>query len=207
MDEEEINYWLQEEEFISNVLADINDIPFYVIGKKHHINNLADLFFSTRPSIYLSYPITAIQKENPELIKVIENEYLPKLEEKFIVFNPLVIKDLEKTKNIKKIEEISGEDFYVLGVRTVVRDYRFVEQSDFLVVIYNTEKLSTGVIAEIIYASTHNTPVYMVYPYHVSPFLDEYATIIFPSFEKLLAYISNEEFIKKFPSRKCIIDC
>lgn len=194
---EETNYWIQEEELVSETLANIFGIPFYVIGRQSDIKNIADFFTSNKPRVYLSFPITAIQKENPQLLDQIQNQHLKELTNHFIVFNPMVIKDLEKKG---EIEELTNEAAFGFSVRTVTRDYRFIDQSDFLVVIYLTEKASPGVLSEIIYASTHGKPVYMVYPFRKSPFLEEYTTKVFPDFPHMIKFLSSPEF-KKINSR------
>jgi hypothetical protein len=152
---------------------------------------LADLILVDKPKIYLSYPITAIKEQHPHLLDDIKSIYLPQLEDRFIVFNPLVIQDLEKVGTMK---DLSADLLASLMARTVVRDYRFIDQSDFMVVVYLTDKISPGVLSEVIYAGTHSKPVYMVYPDRVSPFLSEYTTVIFKTFTEMLEYLDSSDF-------------
>ena len=72
----------------------------------------------------------------------------------------------------------------MIDSRTVTRDYRFITQSDAVVVLYPTDKLSSGVAAEMSFAYNHQIPVYMYYKEAISPFLEEKA-IIYKSPEEL----------------------
>ena len=190
-DATEMNNWLMEEEFVSFLLSEILGIPVFLVGRNHTVNNLADLILVDKPKIYLSYPVTAIKEQHPHFLDDIKSQYLPQLEDRFIVFNPLVIQDLEKVGTMK---DLSADLLASLNARTVVRDYRFIDQSDFIVVVYMTDKISPGVLSEVIYAGTHSKPVYMVYPDRVSPFLSEYTTVIFKTFAEMLEYLDSPDF-------------
>ena len=173
---EETNNWIMEEEFITQVISEIYNVPYLLIGRNHRITNLSNLFLTSMKKIYLSYPITHIEKENPKLLNHVRESVLPKLEEKFIVFDPLVIKNMKlaSTRQIDlpdSVEKISDKVVAQISARTIERDYKFIDQSDFVVVIYLTEKVSPGVLSEIIYAHKHNKPVYMVFSSSHSPFL------------------------------------
>jgi len=195
----ETNDWIIEEQFLTDIIANFLDVPCYVIGRRHNIENLTDLILSDKPKIYLSYPITAIKDDSPELLDKIQNDYLKELEKRFIVHNPLVIEDL---KNAGKISDLSSAALKGMKTRTIDRDYHFIDQSDFVVVIYLTEKVSSGVLSEIIYASTHGKNVYLLYPFKRSPFIEEYATIIFNEFNDLLEYFNSEEFNNRLTKSK-----
>lgn len=58
----ETQEWMMEEEFVTEVLADVSRKPIYLIPRKHAIDNLSDLFFSEKKKVYLSYPITAVRE-------------------------------------------------------------------------------------------------------------------------------------------------
>ena len=189
------NSWIMEEEFVSKILSQIMNVPFYVVGRNHNINNLVNLLSTQKRKIYLSYPITKIEEEDPGLLKEIQDKFLPKLEEEFIVFNPLVIKDIEYANS--KGSELSLEAKELIRGRTIARDYQFIDQSDFVVVVYLTEKASPGVSSEIEYAGRHSKEVYMVHPYSKSPFLTENVTKFFDNIDSLIEYLSSEEFRKK----------
>ena len=186
--------WMIEEEFITQVIADFFERPMFIIARSHKINNFYDFFFENKKNIYLSYPITAIKNDEPELLAKIQSEYLEKLENYFVVFNPLSIKDMSLTYGNGKLElpnliaDITDEAKNLIKSRTVERDYHFIDQSDATAVIYPTNKLSPGVLAEIIYSHKNQKPVFVYFREKASPFLEQYAT-----------YISNdfEDFLKK----------
>ena len=176
---ESLQRWMMEEELLSDVFASIKGVPMFVLAKKQPIENLYSFFFEARKKrIYLSFPITAI-RDNPELLDRIQKVYKPKLEKAFFVFNPLDIMD--KTHVAQKLNDVprflEKENIKLIDSRTVDRDYRFIAQSDAVVVIYPTDKLSSGVFAEMIYAHSHMIPVFMLFTGKVSPFLNEFADV------------------------------
>jgi len=170
--------WMMEEELLSDVFASIKGVQMYVLSKSQKVDNLYRFFFEKKKRVYLSYPITAI-REDPETLKTIQTVYKSKLEDLFYVFNPLDIMD--KTHVSKKVNEVEGflekECVSLIDARTIERDYRFISQSDAVVVVYPTNKLSPGVSAEMNYAYAHQIPVFMFFPGDVSPFLSEIARI------------------------------
>lgn len=184
--------WMIEEEFITQVIADFFDKPMFIIAKNHGINNIYDFFFSSKKKIYLSYPITAIKDKNPEILEKIQNEILKKLENLFVVFNPLAIKDMSLTygDNLIKlpnlIEEITEEAKKLIKSRTIERDYHFIDQSDATVVIYPTDKLSPGVLSEIFYSHKNQKPVFIYFEGNRSPFIEKYATYMTDNFDDLI---------------------
>lgn len=187
----ETQRWMQEEELLSKTIADIKKCPFYIISRNHDTRNLIDFFKGEKKAIYLSYPITAIREENPKELDAFQNETLPKLQEKFVVFNPLAINDLgdkaifDKDDEYEKISEL-------ISVRTVQRDFRFINQSSAVIVYYNTEKNSPGVFAEIYYAFRTGKPVFAFFPHKVSPFLQDAVSSIDDNLDVFLARL--EEF-------------
>ena len=190
--------WMMEEELLSDVFASIQGAEMFVLAKNQKIENLYKFFFEDVKRIYLSYPITAI-REDEAILDTIQNEYKPKLEELFYVFNPLDI--LDKTHVSRGDNEVSGflecECVSLIDARTIERDYRFISQSDAVVVIYPTNKLSPGVSAEMNYAHTHQIPVFMYFPGAVSPFLSEIANV-YPdehSFFEVLEKFSKQQDI------------
>ena len=132
----------------------------------------------------MSYPITAIKESDPELLKRIQGEILSELEESFVVFNPLSIKDMSLTYDANSttlsgsIAEISDTAKKIIKSRTVERDYRFIDQSDATVVIYPTDKLSPGVLSEINYSFNNQKPVFIYFDGPRSPFIEANATYL-----------------------------
>jgi len=184
--------WMQEEEFITELLADVLDKPMFLVARQHNPSNLADLFFTKKKKVYLSYPITAVRDENPELLKRIQGSILKELEKKFVVFNPLAIKDMLLTykKAEQELPELTSqltlEAQDIIKARTVERDYQFIDQADAIVVFYLTEKLSPGVLSEIFYAHRNQKPVFMAYSGTRSPFIEEATTCIENDIEPLM---------------------
>jgi nucleoside 2-deoxyribosyltransferase/adenylate kinase len=189
-----LNVWLDEEEFLTRQLAQLIEKPYYAVAKQHDLENFSELLFSSKkPIFYLSYPITLL-KDTPEEIEKIR-EMGEKLSRSFIVFDPLSIKDMalvtdggeavDSAQSVATVGEMDKDVIEQIKTRTISRDYQFVHQSDFVVVIYPTDKLSPGVLSEMNYASRHNKPVYAVYSETRSIFFENLCEQIFDTFEEL----------------------
>jgi len=193
---EEAQNWMIEEEFVTQVIADFFNKPVYIIARNHNIHNLFDFFYTNKKKIYLSYPITAIKDSNPELLTQIQTEFLEKLEKLFVVFNPLAIKDMSLTYGNKielpnTIADVTDTAKKIIKARTIERDFRFIDQSDATVVIYPTDKLSPGVLAEIIYSHNNQKPVFVYFSGSKSPFLENYASYMTSDFNDLLTKLDD----------------
>jgi len=175
--------WMMEEELVTETLGDVLGKPVFLVSRRHRIPNLLDLFFTPKKRIYLSYPITAIRKDNPKLLNEIQGPILKKLEELFVVFDPLAIKDMAL---VSRAESLTRDARQMVKARTIDRDFQFIEQADGIVVFYMTDKLSPGVIAEIQYAHRHQKPVFVAIPGDRSPFLEDVATRIAPTLDALM---------------------
>lgn len=175
----ETQEWMMEEELVTEVLADVVAKPMYLVARNHNIHNLVDIFFSKKKKVYLSFPITAVQKDKPELMERIQGPILKELEELFIVFNPLAIKDMSLTYPPELLDalpdviaNLTPKAKQIVKSRTVERDFQFIDQSDAVVVFYLTDKVSPGVLAEIFYAHRNTKPVYAAFSSKASPFLE-----------------------------------
>ena len=168
-----LNVWLDEEEFLTRQLAHLTEKPYYTVARQHELANFYELLFSDKPKFYLSYPITLLT-DTPEEIKRIRE-----LGAKLMLNVPATMSELDDDV----IEQIK--------TWTISRDYQFVHQSDFVVVLYPTDKLSPGVLSEMNYASRHNKPVYAVYSETRSIFFENLCDKIFDTFEEL------EDFLKE----------
>jgi len=194
---QETQYWMMEEEFVTEVIGEVINSQMYLVARRHNIQNLSDLFFSAKKKIYLSYPITAIREEHPELLEQIQNKMLKDLEELFVVFDPLTIKDIgDMDRQFNGALPVSLKEFdskakEIIKARTIERDFQFIDQSDAVVVLYITEKLSPGVIAEIAYAHRTAKPVFMVFPFKLSPFIEDMTTSIYKTFEELIERLKS----------------
>jgi adenylate kinase len=192
----EILVWRDEEVLITQILAQNFRKPHYVIARQEPPEILFDLMFRPeRKKAYLSYPITAIEKDQPEqLDKVMD--FLAELRKYLTVFNPLAMSELERTRKLRgKEETITSEIVSILDDQTVARDYQFIDQSDMVIVYYPVKEPSPGVLSELIHGFSHDKEVYMVFPYEISPFLQYYCTEIFKTGEELIDYLKTSGII------------
>ena len=203
----EINVWLDEEEFLTKQLASFKGKPHYTVSRQHNLQNFYDLLFSSKQKFYLSYPITLIRESVDQIEKI--RSFGEKMNKDFIVFDPLSIKDMElvhqeelspaggqdgtggtEITTISRLDESSSEQ---IKTRTISRDYQFIRQSDFVVVIYPTDKLSPGVLSEMNFASRYNKPVYAVHSHARSLFFENLCEQIFDTVEELEDFLTNRQ--------------
>lgn len=210
MRREEINVWLDEEEFLTKQMATLNSNPHYTVARRHNLKNFYDLLFSEKQKFYLSYPITLLRDNTEHLNKI--QAFGSKMSQDFIVFDPLDIKDMElihdaETDMSEKLDAESSDGITTISsldagfseqvkTRTISRDFQFIHQSDFVVVLYPTDKLSPGVLSEMNYASRYNKPVYAVYSHARSPFFENLCERIFDSVEQLDSFLTSRRHNK-----------
>jgi adenylate kinase/nucleoside 2-deoxyribosyltransferase len=210
MRREEINVWLDEEEFLTKQMATLNSKPHYTVARRHDLENFYDLLFSDKQKFYLSYPITLLRSNVDHLNKI--QAFGLRMRKNFIVFDPLDIKDMElihgaevelsekqeptSADGITTISNIDGSFSEQIKARTISRDFQFIHQSDFVVVLYPTDKLSPGVLSEMNYASRYNKPVYAVYSHARSPFFENLCEQIFDTVEELDSFLTNRRHNK-----------
>ncbi len=194
---ETVNTWIDEEEFTTKLLADLHKKPFYLVPKNMDLNQILELINTNKKKAYLSYPITLLEKTQPEKIEKIR-KFGNQLKKELIIFDPLYISDLLDIENLKKkkgtlpIETVTEEAEKMTKERVVARDFQFIDQSDYVIVYYPTKLLSAGVMSEIVHAYAHNKEVYAIYPFEVSPFLEYYCTKIFKSIEEFSDFLKKE---------------
>lgn len=197
-----LNVWLDEEELLTRQLANFAKKQHYTTVRQQEPDDFYELLFSPKPKFYLSYPIMMLE-ETPEEIQKIR-ELGEKLQHSFIVFDPLSIQDMELIASAENRGEgkpsmpttIGEMDEYIdvveqIKTRTISRDYQFIHQSDFMVVIYPTDKLSPGVLSEMNYAAHHNKPVYALYTGARSIFFEKLCDRIFDTFEELVDFLNT----------------
>jgi len=186
---EEIITWQDEEQFITKMLAQYQKKPFYIISYNDTPKTLYDLISNTNmKKLYLSFPITHIKEKMPEKLKEVE-QFRERLRENFIVFDPLTITDLLDTS------EWSNDILEMLKGQTVGRDYRFIDQSDFIVVYYPVIERSAGVFAEMKYALQTGKPIY-AYIVEESPFIREFCTYPCSSLKELKDKLSDRYSVR-----------
>jgi adenylate kinase/nucleoside 2-deoxyribosyltransferase len=196
LNEYDTQNWMMIEEYVSKLLAEFFKQPFFVIARRHKTDNILQLFLDRKKKrIYLSYPITAMKQSDPDFLVKLENEVLPRLYKMFVVFNPLDIKDLANLSYEDEANPLNVDANLLKKERTVERDYDFIDQSDAIVVFYNSDRHSPGVSAEIEYAHRNSKDVFMFYPHRSSPFLDRAVDEI---------YDSQESFWEKLEEYSCV---
>lgn len=193
----EILIWRDEEALITKILAQNFRKPHYIIARQEPPEILFDLMFEpARKKAYLSYPITAIEKEQPEQLEKAQ-QFLIELRKYLTVFNPLAMTELERARRLREQEddEITPSIMRILEDQTVARDYQFIDQSDMVIVYYPVKEPSPGVLSELIHGFSHDKEVYMIFPYEISPFLQFYCTEIFRTGEELIDYLQESGII------------
>jgi len=193
----EILVWRDEESFITKTLAQYFRKPYYLIAREEPADILFNLMFKPAPKkAYLSFPITAIEKEQPEKLEEVQ-QFLAELRKYLTVFDPLAMSELERARRLyeQQDEEITAEIMNMLDDQTVARDYQFIDQSDMVIVYYPVKEPSPGVLSELIHGFSHDKEVYMVFPYEISPFLQFYCTEIFPTGEELIDHLQKSGII------------
>ncbi len=193
----EVLVWRDEESFITKILAQQYRKPHYVIARQEPPETLISLMF--RPECkkaYLSFPVTAIEKEQPEKLEEAQS-FLGELRKYLVVFNPLAMTELERARKLSEAQDeaVSPEIMRMLADQTVARDYQLIDQSDIVIVYYPVKEPSPGVLSELIYGFTHDKEVYMVFPYEISPFLQFYCTRIFNTGEELIEGLQQSGII------------
>jgi len=186
----EINVWLDEEEFLTRQLALFLKRPYYVVARDHDLQNFHDLIFSPKQKFYLSFPITLLEPAQIEEIRRLGESFRAE----FIVFDPLYVKDVQASAGEASgtVAQLDDRTVEAIKTRTITRDYQFIRQSDFVVVLYLTDKLSPGVLAEMNFASRYNKPVYAVYQHRASPFFENMCSRIFRTVEELRDFLWAE---------------
>lgn len=201
---QELLTWRDEETFVTEMMASFQRKPHALVARDQPPETLYRLIFSPEtPKVYRSYPISHIL-DQPDLMAQAD-DLGRRLEEHFIVFDPMAIKDLQAMdrglhdggsdglaalSSAAASPELRGipqeqarqlftpEEIAHLDDQTVWRDYELIAQSDMVVVYYPTTVLSAGVISEMIYATTNGKRVYAVWlpDAEPSPFFSYYCS-------------------------------
>jgi adenylate kinase len=174
----EIAIWRDFETSLTQMLAEYEGKPFYLLAREEPAEALYRLCMQPRAkTVYLSYPITAILKENAELIKSALAVGDQLRDAGFVVFNPLAVEDIGEALGNYDIDVPLPEDQFeaarpYIESQIIGRDFQLIDQSDLVAVYYPTEKLSPGVLSEMMHARDRRIPVYMCgFPGAISPFL------------------------------------
>ncbi|RLE74375.1 MAG: hypothetical protein DRJ44_07545 [Thermoprotei archaeon] len=213
--------WRDEETFITQMLAQYQRKPFYIISRNEPPSLLLKIIRDVeKPKLagqppkalraYLSYPITHVIG-NPEFFEEKERVKQALRQHGLVIYDPITI---EEADVIMLAEEAKSQGKQTITVEAdggqveinveevleaaddiydqiVARDYMLIDQSDMIIVYYPTTVVSPGVLNEINYGFTHNKDVYAIFPHRVSPFLKYYTTCIFKNVEELIEYLKE----------------
>jgi len=218
----DILIWRDEEIFVTEMLAQYQNKPYYIIARDEGPELLYNLIYrvekrkmrNEKPAlkVYLSYPITHVQEE---FLKE-KDEIKQRLKKAgIIVFDPISIKEVELL-GFAEEAKMEGKETIIVTVddfefeisvkeleearedivnQVVARDYKLIEQSDAIVVYYPVTTLSPGVLSEINYGFTHNKDVYTIFPHEsISPFFQYYTTDIFKDVDQLIEYLVAQDY-------------
>lgn len=148
---ESVTRWRELESYVSEMLAQINNKEYYLIARAQSADTLFRLIFDNRLKIYFSFPITFAKDK----IKKKVEGFVKELDKLAIVFDPFKVEKFDCfPPEIKKL----GADVIVK------RDYRLINQSDFVVAYFPKVVHSAGIITEINYANSNGKIVYLVWP-------------------------------------------
>lgn len=157
---------------------------------------------------YLSYPMTHV-KNVPDFVER-KDEFVEKLEKNnIIVFDPMMVEDYALIDAAREagdrervwvdafnveipVSEIMDAEEYIRD-STIARDYRFIDQSDMVIIFYPTSQLSPGVLSEMIYGFTHMKRVYTYFTEKdISPFLRNHSNYISDDPDSLISRIRED---------------
>ena len=193
----QVAVWRDFEIALTKMLAEYEDRRFYLLARKDPAMGLAKLAMEPpTPSLYLSYPMTAITKTDPKLLKKASALADQLRSEGFVVFNPMSIGDVPVTRAATGTQEdditkeMEDEAAPYLNSQTVVRDLQLIDQADFVVVYYPTDKVSPGVYTEMSHARDRRRPLYLIgfpgAPESVSPFLGLFYTKTYKTIDEAI---------------------
>jgi len=197
----EVAIWRDFETFLTKMLAEYEGKPFYLLARRDPATALTLLASpQPSPSIYLSYPITAIQATHPELLEEAGSLAETLREAGFVVFNPLSIKDVPGTRAAAGVaaqvpQEMEDTAKLYLDSQTISRDLQLIDQATMVVVYYPTDKVSPGVFTEMSHARDRRKPLFLCRfpgaPASVSPFLGLFYTEAFESTEGMVTELKD----------------
>lgn len=213
----EILIWRAEETLLTELMASYQEKKFYVIPQSLPVDAfLKVIYHNETPKIYLSYPMSHFVKNTEEWLRE-KDKKRERLRKKFVVFDPSDVND-PTLLGVARHAEAKGQKKFSIRLlkdeasfttkevfqakndiqfQTVSLDYKFIDQSDIVVVLYPEAVPSHGVLSEVKYASA-NKDVYIVTTLEEDPFTEYEITGRFRSIDDLLAALEQEH------SAKCI---
>lgn len=166
----EILIWSELEIYTTEILAQLQNKPYYLLHFNHPVENLYRLIFEPKlKKVYISHPITFLSRRN--LAEVAR--FIKELNRYAIVFKPFEI-----AKEISRLKKPELQEIFTL--QAVRRDYRLIDQSDRIVIYLPKIVSSSGVENERTYAHNANKEVWIIYPEkRKSPFTSYYTDRFF----------------------------
>ena len=164
----ELLIWKDEEFFLSEIFANICDVPVYQLSVKEPFELLWNIIMKPEmKKAYLSFPITKIRKDK-ELLQEIDT-FRDEVREFLVAFNPFSSKEYDETYKNKAMKLLK----IPIGEATKRRDFRLIDQSDGIIVYYPKKVYSKGVDAEMAYAHSTRKPIFLYCPEEIDtgPFL------------------------------------
>jgi len=153
----ELLIWRDEERLLTDVYAGIcGRVRSFAVAAAEPPKTIEQLIWHPNVKrVYLSFPMTAI-KNDEEANKEIRT-FLDKLREFVVVFDPASCNDYDKTYRRPDMEIIKKE----VGQATIERDFRYIDQTDAVVVYYPKKVDSKGADAEMRHAFEFGKPIYL----------------------------------------------
>ncbi len=156
----ELLVWRDEELFLSTLYADMLDrSSCFVLPVAEPAAMLERIIWHPEVSrVYLSFPITAIQDDDAAKEEI--RQFRDRLRESAVVFDPYASKDYDETYTRPEMRALRKQ----IGEVTKVRDFRFIDQAQAVVVYYPRRVESKGVDAEMLHAHKTGKPIYVYCP-------------------------------------------
>jgi len=177
---DQIEMWQNVEVEVTRMLADFMRKPHHVLPRRQPADaGYKTMFLPELPSVYVSFPMSNLKDES---LRAEIDDFVEELRKRFMVITPRAI-------------EINAEYTDVVGEQTVHRDLHwFIRGTDITIVYYPVNVRSTGVDREVKEAFENGKQVWMVDSKEKSPFLRHYSHAIFPTKEKLFAFLDEKGF-------------
>lgn len=192
---------------------------FYLVAREHGLGFLQDLIFSRhKKKIYLSHPITGEAGDFFKKVRrfvaslqpyyTVFDPYMIKDWDIAETWRSVRNEAMRKGRNIPEkikvsIEYTDGAREYELDswdIEAAIKniraqiidvDYKIIESCNFVVAYHPREKLSAGVVSEMIQAKSLAKFVYAFYPFEPSPFFEWYATKIFSNEGRMVKFLKG----------------
>jgi adenylate kinase len=203
---EDLLVWREEEQFVTEEMARIQRKPQILLGRSTSLETLYRLVFEPRlRRVYLSYPMAHVE---PGVERGLAR-FKRRLEEDLIVFDPADVNDFAvergpftsfgdgsaqlaeaRDEGVAEAPGFTERELQHVSDQIVARDYKFIAQSEMVVVFYDIAVPSPGVISEMNYALHSGKRVYGVWlpETEPSPFFTRYCTRAFRSEDELFQH-------------------